>query len=92
MRNNVFEEITKIRKRMGLLNEMDLNNLEDESVESGIKDDLHTSVIEYVIKNGRPNCDEVTLEDFMYNKVSEQAYAYCSNQNYYEVILSGMGK
>jgi hypothetical protein len=27
----------------------------------------------------------------MYNKVSEQVYAYCSNKEYYDGLLSGLG-
>ena len=92
MRKNVINEIHEMKKKMGLINEMDFQDIDDESVESGIKDDLHTSVIEYIIKNGQPNCDEVTVKDFMYNKVSEQVYAYCSNKDYYDTILSGLGR
>ena len=91
MRKNVISEIHQMKKKMGLINEMDFENIDDESVESRIKKDLHTSVIEYIVENGQPNCDEVTMEDFMYNKVSEQVYAYCSNKGYYDTLLSGLG-
>ena len=88
MKKNVIIEIHNMKKKMGLVNEM---NIDDESVESRIKKDLHTSVIEFIVENGQPNCDEVTMEDFMYNKVSEQVYAYCSNKEYYDGLLSGLG-
>ncbi len=91
MRKNVLNEIHDMKKKMGLINEMNFDDIEDESVESQIKKDLHTSVIEYIIKNGQPNCDDVTLEDFMYNKVSEQVYMYCTRKDYYDTLLSGLG-
>ena len=92
MKKNVISEIHDMKKKMGLIKEMDFSDIEDESVESRIKKDLQFSVIEYIIKNGEPNCDEVTMKDFMYNKVSEQVYAYCSNKDYYDTILSGLGR
>jgi len=92
MKKNVICEIHDMKKKMGLVNEMDFENIDDESVESRIKKDLHYSVIEYIIKNGEPDCDEVTMEDFMYNKVSEQVYAYCSNKSYYDTLLTGLGR
>ena len=92
MKKNVISEIHDMKKKMGLIKEMDFSDIEDESVESRIKKDLQCSVIEYIIKNGEPNCDEVTMKDFMYNKVSEQVYAYCSNKSYYDTLLSGLGK
>jgi hypothetical protein len=79
-----------MKKKMGLLNENQFDNIDDESVESRIKKDLHTSVIEYIVENGRPDCNEVTMEDFMYNKVSEQVYMYCTNKDYYDNLLSGI--
>ena len=91
MRKNALNEIYDMKKKMGLINEMNFDDIDDESVESQIKKDLHTSVIEYIVKNGQPNCDEVTMEDFMYNKVSEQVYMYCTRKDYYDTLLSGLG-
>jgi len=92
MKKNAITEIHNMKKRMGLITENQFDNIDDESVEGQIKDDLHTSVIEYLVKNGQPDCNEVTIKDFMYNKVSEQVYAYCSNKDYYDTLLSGLGK
>ena len=91
MKKNVISEIHDMKKKMGLVNEINFDDIDNESVESRIKKDLHTSVIEFIIENGQPNCDEVTMEDFMYNKVSEQVYSYCSNKEYYDGLLSGLG-
>ena len=92
MRKNVISEIHNMKKKMGLVNEMNFDDVDSESVEGRIKKDLQFSVIEYIIKNGEPNCNEVIMEDFMYNKVPEQVYAYCSNKDYYDTLLSGLGR
>ena len=49
MKKNVISEIHDMKKKMGLVNEMNFDDIDNESVESRIKKDLHTSVIEFII-------------------------------------------
>ena len=89
---NIIEEIYEIRKKMRLINEMNFENIDDESIEKQTMDDLHTSVIEYILYYGEPVCDEITFDLYVQGNVSEQAYAYCSNKEYYDNILSNLKK